>query len=53
MSKIFFDNQQMTKKERDQQIKDRALFERETARKEAREGVTTSTEDDLTFHRGR
>ena len=49
MSKIFFDNQQMTKGERNRQVKDRAAFEREVARREAHEGVTTSNEDNLHF----
>lgn len=49
MSKIFFDNHEMTKKERNQQVKDRANFEREISRQEAREGVTTSTENNLHF----
>ena len=50
---VFFDNQEMTKKEMDRQVKDRADRIREVSREEARAGVTTLPEDDLNFFKER
>ncbi|MCX5827672.1 MAG: hypothetical protein NTV58_06690 [Deltaproteobacteria bacterium] len=49
MAKIFFNNQEMTQKEMNRQVKERTDRTREVSRQESREGITTSSEDDLHF----
>lgn len=53
MAMILFDNQEMSKAERDRQIKERADRIREASRQEAKDGVTISEENDLTFFKER
>lgn len=53
MAKVFFNDKKMTKAERDRQVKERANYERNIAREEARTGVTASNENDLTFYKER
>lgn len=50
---VFFDNQELTKKEMARQVKERANYERDIAREEARTGVTVSNENDITFLKGK
>jgi hypothetical protein len=47
--KTFFDNQETTKGDRDQQIQDQANRIRNVGQQEARDGVTISTEEDINF----
>jgi hypothetical protein len=49
--KTYFDNQQMTKGEQAQQVKERAAFIRDVARAEADKGVTISGENDILFRK--
>ena len=49
MAKVFFDDKEMTKAERDRQVKERANYERNIAREEARAGVTARNENEITF----
>ena len=49
MTKIIFDNQEMSIGERDRKIKEMTDFTRAVSREEARTGITATDENDLNF----
>jgi hypothetical protein len=49
MTKIYFDNEQMSKGEMADRIREQADFTKAVSREEARTGITTTDENDLNF----
>jgi len=49
MANNYYDHQAMTKKEMDRQVRERADRIQSVSQQEAKEGITVTSENDLTF----